>query len=1260
YRSETNFFLQQIKTGKIDSIFFKDLLLEGEIILEEYFYHENNNGEQYFFFFEPTTNKITFLTLKDGKLQRKFSRSDIGNKRDFSIASDSFGNFYYPNKTGTYLIKIDNEGKLIQKIPQPHSAKNLYSPDNPYSVIISPTNTLYIISGNKVFNLKKGTGVLELHPINQYIATHAPSMSLYDILESPNGDLWISGNELGLFYFEQATGKIHNYQNKLKYMIPHHVSITKLVSDQTGVIWAIVQQLGVLKIIPQQSLFDNYVSGYECGSLCSFRGIVENDAGQIFASFYHGIFEIDPTTKTAQKLVPHLDKFAPFGLGYDNDYLLLNSGRRFHTTKRELDKNMPLIPGYNSDEGAMMKDNLGNWWNGQEQNLWFLDTKNKLPKWENRIKIPVKDGSTNCLHFGTKSNHIWVANMNRLFYVAPSSNTISKYFETPKGENIHAIFEDKHKNIWLGTEAGLVMVQPKNNHFQKYTTKDGLPHNFITGILSEGDSCLWLATNSGLSRFQISQKTFTNFYTEHGLSHNEFNRISSYKAKDGQMFFGGMRGINAFYPNEVMKKHQDQKNIGKVMLSSVSRVDENMDTILTTLLDINDKRLDFFHWDKSITFEFCLTDFRNGNKNQFSYLLEGYDKVWSNTSKYNFAKYSSLPSGDYVFRVKAFDAKGYWNTNQLAIQVKVYPPWWKTWWAYLSYLLITCGIFYGLYRIFKYRLELENQFKFEQKEAQRLKELDTFKSRLFTNLTHEFRTPLTVILGMSQQIARSTQVVKDEESLRKSVFSQSQLIEKNGGTLLQLINQLLDLSKLENNALKINLQNGDIIPFLNYTVSSFELYASQKNLVLKFSTPLDTLEMDFDPTLLQQVMVNLISNALKFTASGGKITVIAKSIQQEGKSLLQIRIQDTGIGIPSEKIPHIFDRFFQVDSSTTRAGEGTGIGLTHTKELVELMKGQIGVDSTIGEGTLFWIHLPVQQDYKNTGSKAVASIYSNKGLVTNFEMPKKRIDRVADKEQTSDLPQLLVIEDNPDVVTYLKSCLENQYQIQVAYNGKVGIEKAIEKIPDLILSDVMMPEKDGFEVCDYLKNDEKTSHIPIVLLTAKADFASKIDGLKRGADAYLSKPFDQEELATLLQSLLQKQQRLAQYFSKGIKNETSIQASTDLPKETIQIEHAFIQKIEKVLEKHYQEKDFTLKNLCQKIGLSRAQLFRKMKALVGTSPAAFIKSYRLHKAKILLETTELNVSEVAWKTGFSSLPHFSRVFQEEFGVSPSAVNNTAV
>ena len=564
---------------------------------------------------------------------------------------------------------------------------------------------------------------------------------------------------------------------------------------------------------------------------------------------------------------------------------------------------------------------------------------------------------------------------------------------------------------------------------------------------------------------------------------------------------------------------------------------------------------------------------------------------------------------------------------------------WQLGWPTVLSILVFLALFIGVtYYIYKTQLN----YKLNQREAQRLIELDNFRSTLFTNITHEFRTPLTIILGMAKQIRQNP-----EEYLEQGSY----LIESNGENLLRLVNQLLDLSKMENNSFQIHLIQDDIMAYLRYLTESFFNYANINNLSLSYRSNVDTLMVDFDPEQIKHIITNLLSNAIKFTLSGGQIELRT----EVSGNLLIIYVQDSGIGISEKDLPLIFKRFYQVDGSSTRAGQGTGIGLAHTQEIVKLLNGKISVDSEIGKGTTFKIELPIERKAKVT--RITENLHPKIDKVNKIKennlIRSGTISNVI-VEENEERPVILLVEDNHDIVTYLKSCLKETYETIVAYNGKIGVEKAIETIPDIVISDIMMPEKDGFEVCNELKQDERTSHIPIILLTAKADHQSKIAGLKRGADVFLTKPFDPEELLVQIRMLLKKQRTLQAFFQNE-KNQGNIHKVLDKSVvEAIAVEDLFLQKVNKIIESNFEDEDFALPQLCQKLGMSRSQLFRKIKALTHRGPSDHIRIYRLQKAREMLKSGIFNVSEVAWKTGFKDHSYFSKLYKEEFGEYPSA------
>lgn len=562
----------------------------------------------------------------------------------------------------------------------------------------------------------------------------------------------------------------------------------------------------------------------------------------------------------------------------------------------------------------------------------------------------------------------------------------------------------------------------------------------------------------------------------------------------------------------------------------------------------------------------------------------------------------------------------------------------------LEVLIFSIGLAYRQRK----QKQLQQQAEFKLKESQliqekkeletrQLKALNEFKARFYTNITHEFRTPLTVIMGMSDNLPNK--------------FKEKQLIQRNSQNLLRLINQLLDLSKLESKSLTLKKVHQDIIVYLQYLTESFYSTAQQKNIRLVFYSERKEVQMDYDEEKIQQIVYNLLSNAIKFTPEHGKIVFHATTVKAHGHSILQLKFKDNGVGIPKIHIHAIFDRFYQIPDKNEFKQAGTGIGLALTKELVELMKGRIEVQSELGEGTEFIVQLPIESKFKQ--SKNVKTEVS----AGNTVLPLAALNATGNsgeqgssiKTKHSDtLPELLIIEDNPDIITYIKTILTNQYAIHTAKNGALGIDKAIEIIPDIIISDVMMSQKNGYEVCQILKQDERTSHIPIVLLTAKSTQTERVQGLKHGADAYLTKPFDKEELLIQLENLVQLRQRLQQRYANVITATNPITNATEPS-----IDDLFLQKLQNHIQTHLSDAKFGVTELAKSVHLSQMQLYRKLKALTDKTPSQFIRSYRLHCGLKLLKKGELNISEIAYEVGFTDPSYFSRTFLKEFGKSSS-------
>jgi signal transduction histidine kinase/DNA-binding response OmpR family regulator/ligand-binding sensor domain-containing protein len=773
----------------------------------------------------------------------------------------------------------------------------------------------------------------------------------------------------------------------------------------------------------------------------------------------------------------------------------------------------------------------------------------------------------------------------------------------------NSILEDQSGNLWLSTYlSGFQMLNQELTSLKTYTQFNDISLSWTIGTYEDHKGKLWVYTPISIVHFDPSEDQFN---TISFLNKFETPYRYSCQGSNGQLFFSTPNGILSLQPDDILTNTASPINVIESFVINNQSIPLQKEVILP-------------HHMNNPVFTFAGLAFSAPEAVNYFYKLEGFNEEWVGIGQQRTARFFNLPPGKYRFLVKTAIGSEKMTTKPASILFKISAPWWKRWWAYTMYVAIVAT---GIFLLYRFQLNR----RLAQEEAERLRALDILKSRMYTNIAHEFRTPLTVIQGMSDQARKYFQqsaILEFDQSIKA--------IQRNGQQLLKLINQMLDLSRLDADQLQLNLIQDDIVTYLQYILESFHSYAGHKNIRLLFKPEVDQLIVDFDPDKLMHIISNLLSNAIKFTPDGGIVTV---KVSVSDNETLSLKVQDSGIGIPPEHQAYIFDRFYQIDNSSTRAGEGTGIGLSLTKELVELMQGSISLDSETGRGSTFTVHLPINRSAP-TGKTTYVPIESISGPneIPNTPIPSNDSD---------DKPTILIVEDNADVRAYIQACLQHHYQIITANNGAIGINLALESTPDLIISDVMMPVKDGYELCRTLKQNQLTSHIPIILLTAKADEAAKIEGLEGGADAYLSKPFNQKELFVRLRKLIELRKRLQAYYQ----NARPVAATSSFPQED-----AFIKKVQSLLEEHLDDENYNVQLLAQEMNMSRSQVFRKLKALTGKSIVQYIREYRLHRAHQLLQQGGQSISEVAYQVGFKDPAYFSRAYSSLFGVPPSETN----
>jgi signal transduction histidine kinase/DNA-binding response OmpR family regulator len=869
---------------------------------------------------------------------------------------------------------------------------------------------------------------------------------------------------------------------------------------------------------------------------------------------------------------------------------------------------------------------------------------------------------------------------------------------SPISDEMAYLVEDSDGSIWIKTYYGGVVhlknyyeklfnASDKNTiEINRYTKNDRLPNEQYDIYSIDGK--ILFATDSGLYNFDSESNSFITDYTlgeqfadsTHSIQQLIQDRKGdlwiltktksgkelgkAIKQNEGKYLWQPERRFNYLDLSIVftIKADFDPKTNKEILWISTDEglikydplIDKNYDkkfqTFIRSITAYNDsiiyngsavdsligKTILSFN-DNNIRFQFSAASYAKSKSNMFQYFLEGNDDNWSQWSSATIKEYTNLAGGNYKFRVRSKNIYGVIGSED-TFAFTVLNPWYLSWWAYVLYAVCLIGILYLIRRFELKRLKRKHRLQLEHSEFESLKNLDQMKSHFFANISHEFRTPLTLILGQIESVMSSHIEIKEKGKL--------QVANRNARRLLTLINQLLDLSKLESGSMELKADQHNIVSFLKSLFYSFESLAELQKITLKFESELENIPVVFDPDKMEKIFYNLLSNAFKFTAANDEINVTIKIAES---SVVEISIKDTGTGIPSDRLPHIFDRFYQVDGSGTREYEGTGIGLALTKELVELHKGEIAVKSKLGGGSEFIIKLPLgdlKLD-KEQLVKAPAEEFSFENISEAFDS--KKINQ--DSNFPEQLPGgsreiILIVEDNFDVRAYINEQLADDYQVIEASNGLEGIQKAQDQIPDLIITDVMMPKMDGYQFSREIRLNEKTSHIPLIMLTAKAALDDKITGLETGIDAYLTKPFSAKELKVRVKNLIFQREQLRKRFSTSTILKPSEVTSAS-------IDQKFLQKTIEIIEAHFEDEQFNVEKLAEESNMSVSQLNRKLNALVDQPSSQLIRSLRLQRAADLLKQNAGSVAEICYKVGFNDQAYFSRSFKKQFGCSPS-------
>lgn len=790
------------------------------------------------------------------------------------------------------------------------------------------------------------------------------------------------------------------------------------------------------------------------------------------------------------------------------------------------------------------------------------------------------------------------------------------------------LFEDSKKNIWLGTSNGLNLFNKADSSFMHFQMHDGLPSNVIRAIEEDHQGNLWLSTNNGISKFVNATHTpkhpkFINYTTSDGLQGSEFNTRSSFKNKKGFIYFGGNNGYNVFNPASIQTNpHVPNIVFTKLLLfNKPVGIDDEESPLIHDIS--NTKELKLRRKDNVFTIEFASLNLLAPENNQYAFQLEGFESKWNYVGNQHMATYTNLNPGKYTFRVKASNNDGLWNEKGISLDIIIMPAWWETLAAKLFYLLCIALAIYVVRKLILFSANLKNELWRQQIEKKKTEELVQLKNQFFTNVSHELRTPLTLILGPLRKI-----ISNSEDA---SAF---QPIYNNATRLKKIVDQILDISKIENNMMNLNQEWGNIVDHLFDCSKNFIGLAQQKQIAYQFKSSVSTFYCDYDPDKTEIIFSNLLSNAFKNTPAGGSVKV---SIDYDRQTeILMIEFSDTGKGIDPLEMDHIFDRFYS-SSKPSDDFSSTGIGLDLTKKLVELHNGSIFVSSLPGKGAVFTVkmHTP--------GGKAQDG--STEEQLTKPECFNRVVHNITTPTHFKHEKSVLVIDDNLEMCDFIESILCDSYDIIKVTNPTETVDSILAYTPDLIISDVMMPEINGFELVKQIRNDIRFSHIPIILLTAKVTINDHITGYEAGADDYIYKPFEGEILKARIKNLLAQQENLRKHFigTNGIINQKI---------KTNELDVKFVESILSLIEIHYSDPDFNVNVIIEKMNMSRSIFYKKIKMLSEQSVNDLIKNFRIKKAADLLNTGNYSVSEIAFECGFSDPAYFSKVFKEHYKISP--------
>lgn len=1207
-------------------------------------------GDTAYSIFHDRNGAYWFLQPDSGlhKVDRGTTVKYFHNQRILAMAQDKDGHYWLFHATGV-LEKMDGRTK---KIIYRHPEK-LATGANPVSdfILFADTRGDLWISGKGLANglFHFNTQARTLTHIHQF----TPGLALNNnivagITEDNNGLIWVGTDHGGINIIDPKKNTVQyitNISEDNKSLSQN--SITYLYRDNTGIIWTGTYKKGINyyhENIVKFPLYQHQPFSRNSLPFDDVNRFVEDASGNLWIGTNGGgLIYFNRSTNTFKQYLHEpgnpnslsanvivslwIDHRQKLWIGTYFGGLDCFDGNRFVHYRRDP-----------ADSTSLADNSVWEIMEDSKHNLWIGTLGNGLDRLDPERKTfshfpPNAPNSVNSKYISAlledHQGNLWIGTSEGLDVRNSKTGQITHYgfdANNPASlshNNVICLFQDSRQRIWVGTREGLDLFNPATGNFRIYRQEDGLPDNTVLNILEDSDHTLWMSTPSGISNMRDT--VFKNYDASDGLQGKEFNENAALRTSKGELIFGGGNGFNLFLPHTIVRN----KNIPPVVLTDLQIFNRSIHPgekvngrVLLEAALSQTREIVLKHRENVFSIEFAALNYFHPEKNRYAYQLEGFNKEWLYTDgQQRKAIFTNLNAGDYIFRVKASNNDDVWNDTGLTLHIRVLPPFWKSPLAFVLYALLILGALLLARRIVLERERLKYRMAQEQQEAARMHELDNMKIRFFTNISHEFRTPLSLIITPLEKIIKST--------AENGMKGQLELIQRNARRLLNLVNQLLDFRKMEVQEIRLHLNEGDIIAYVRELVYSFSDLSEKKHIRLSFYSQVRELKMQYDADKIEKIMFNLLSNAFKFTPEDGQISVDI-AVAEGG---LEIQVKDTGIGIPLEKQEYIFERFFQHDMPSSMVNPGSGIGLSITREFVKLHGGSISVDSAPEMGSCFTILLPIK-------GEAVPGVLQE-------EIRAVRAKARPAASSKSKKPVLLLIEDNEDFRFYLKDNLGQYFHILEAENGMAGWNILSQTVPDVIVSDVAMPEMDGLEFCRKVRGNQRTAHVPVILLTARAAEYEQLEALELGASDYITKPFNFEVLLSRIRNTIASQATLRKSYEKHI----------EIHPEEIAISSAdeqFMQQAMQIVEKNISNADFSVEELSRALFMSRVSVYKKILALTGKTPIEFIRTMRLKRAAQLLEKSRMTVAEVAYETGFNNPKYFTKYFKMEFNMLPSA------